>query len=650
MLFKSLKINVLYDNKIKIDQIKILYGLLGLLILILTLAPFFKVGFTTGDDIKFYLTAQNGNVFEDARIQAEYAGRFYFLITKPLYLVPYMVDNFYFTKVVQYTSLLICFAVFALFLRKVFKENKEMVLLIVLLLFTFLMITPNDFVPIITYPFFFTTSFSIFIGSAIFLLKYYETNKNKHLITSVVLYIIALLFYENYLIFLLFLLAYIFIKNSEENKLKLFKKTSFYKELLPFVGVVALYIAVYFYYRKFFCESTIYSGSSFAETFSLKNFFKIIINFNLVFLPQNILNANESIFNNASTIETLHRSNFWYILKNTNLTTVINVILQCFVYILLFLKIKTNISWKKVFYCIFVCVLFALSSHVLVGVSEKYNGDSWWTTRYGYVTSFFSYFAIMSAVGLFFYSFLKLSDKTKILKYIFIPSFVCFIGYNLIIIGYMNDHFIRQCQQVNSKFEIIDKMAKRGVFDKIPENSIIMTPDFYNDAGVFFNVYNWNKYTRMRSDKSFIFCKDNENFIEAISNNKENNKYYLSLKFSKINNDWFVVLSNINDETMQIDTINNTVNNLLSNNAEVFYCSAFKNFNFSFYSISENTYQINDNPVQKANTGYNQVHVRAIVKPDGITMFNLSSSDFFDAENFSISNIGYFDSSPQTIY
>ena len=637
-------------KKIKIDQIKILYGLLGLLILILTFASFFKVGFTTGDDILYYHWAREGNVFDEISESAKKAGRFYFLITQPLYLVPYIVDNFYFTKIVQYTSLSICFVVFALFLRKIFKENTKIVLLIFLLFFTFLMITPNNFVPFVTYPFFFSTSFSIFVGSAIFLLKYYETNKNKHLIISVILYTMSLLFYENYLIFLLFLLAYIVIKNYRKNKLKLFKNICFYKEILPFIGIVILYVIVYFGYRKLFCDTTIYEGSSFVEHFNIKNFLLIIIKFNFVFIPQKILDSNEYIFNNASTIETLHNSNFWYILKNSNLTTIINVIIQCFVYALLFFKMKTNISWKKIFYTTVVCVLFALSSHVLIAISEKYN-DPWWTTYHiGYVTSFFSYFPIMSVVGLFFYSLLKLFDKIKILKYIFIPIFLSCIVYNLIIIGYMNDHFARQCQQVNSKFEIIDKMAKRDVFNKIPENSIIMSPNFYNDSGVFFNNYKWKKYAKIRTNKNFVFCRNNEDFIGAITQNKDANKYYLTLNFSKINKDWLVVLSDINNETLQIDSVNNTVNNLFSNNAEVFYYSAFKDFNFHFHSLSESTYQINDNSIQKANIGNNQVHVSAYVKPDGITSFKITSSDFFDVEKFSISNIGYKDEKPQIIY
>ena len=53
---------------------------------LLTLLPFFKVGFTTGDDFQYFITARHpANWINDAIAYAEGAGRFYFLITKYFY-------------------------------------------------------------------------------------------------------------------------------------------------------------------------------------------------------------------------------------------------------------------------------------------------------------------------------------------------------------------------------------------------------------------------------------------------------------------------------------------------------------------------------------------------------------------------------------
>ena len=70
------------------------------LTIFLTLIPFFKIGLTNCDDLEYYLDAFVKN---SKRVgYAQHAGRFYFLITKPLYHVAYFIDNFYLTKVIQY--------------------------------------------------------------------------------------------------------------------------------------------------------------------------------------------------------------------------------------------------------------------------------------------------------------------------------------------------------------------------------------------------------------------------------------------------------------------------------------------------------------------------------------------------------------------
>ena len=101
----------------------LLFILFGVTVVI-TLIPFFRVGFTTGDDLEYYLTWLIGDLFTNANIYAHGAGRFYFLITKPIYSLPYIGDNFFLTKVIQYASLLLSFVLFALLVSKIFKSNK----------------------------------------------------------------------------------------------------------------------------------------------------------------------------------------------------------------------------------------------------------------------------------------------------------------------------------------------------------------------------------------------------------------------------------------------------------------------------------------------------------------------------------------------
>lgn len=615
---------------------QILYYPLIFVIIILTFAPFFQVGFTTGDDIEYYLSTRNQMIYKSAQFYANETGRFYFLITKPIYHIPYLIDNFYFTKIIQYSALLFSICLFTMLLKKLLKENKQLILLIFLLFFTFLYITPNYHIPIMAYPFFFTTSFSIFIGSVLFLLKYNETNKNKYLIFSVLLYAIALLFYENYLVFLLFILGYIFIKFYKLEKISLLKNKQFYKEFLPFIGVALLYVIVYIVYKKFLCNNNSYSGSNFSSDFNVKNFFTIIFKYNKVFLPKIIYDANR-----------------WWLkdfLHCPNITTIINILLQGFLYTVVFLKIKPNICWKKILYGIIICVLFATFSHILIAVSEKYNNDDYWANVPGYVTTYFSYFAIMVLYGLIFYSILKLVNKIPIIKYIVISIFVCFICYNLFIIGHMNEENTREYKQINNSLLAIDKLAEQQIFSQIPKKSIILASDFYvaNNAT---NIYYNNcipEYISMRAKKELTIINSPQNFIERINNNNDILKYYVSFHYNKIYEESNTVFSKITTENFKYDTITKQISNLFGNSSEIFYYSKYKYFNLGFYIESTDfdtiTFQINDSQPIEAKIGYNQVHMRYDgTQKDDFVKFKISSNSLIDLKKFSISNVSYLD-------
>ena len=73
---------------------------------LISLLPFFKVGFTCSDDFQYFITAQHPEIWVgDAMVYARDAGRFYFLITKFFYYIPYLIDNFAYTKAIDYISM-----------------------------------------------------------------------------------------------------------------------------------------------------------------------------------------------------------------------------------------------------------------------------------------------------------------------------------------------------------------------------------------------------------------------------------------------------------------------------------------------------------------------------------------------------------------
>ena len=78
--------------------------------IVITLAPFFKVGITSADDLGNYQSYLSNSVFLNSWIFAKEFGRFYCIITMPIHSLSYVGDNFIITKIIQHLSLLFSYS------------------------------------------------------------------------------------------------------------------------------------------------------------------------------------------------------------------------------------------------------------------------------------------------------------------------------------------------------------------------------------------------------------------------------------------------------------------------------------------------------------------------------------------------------------
>ena len=147
--------------------------LLAFVMALAAFSPFFNIGFTTHDDLEYYITSQKSLSWwlYDAQCYAENQGRFYFLITKYFYYVPYLFDSFWMAKVIQIGTLLMSYLLFAYLLFRIFK-SKEISALAFVFLTVFTAVTENNHIPFMAYPFFFSFSFMILICAVLLFVKY----------------------------------------------------------------------------------------------------------------------------------------------------------------------------------------------------------------------------------------------------------------------------------------------------------------------------------------------------------------------------------------------------------------------------------------------------------------------------------------------
>ncbi|MDR2836330.1 MAG: hypothetical protein LBV69_09120 [Bacteroidales bacterium] len=429
----------------------------------------------------------------------------------------------------------------------------------------------------------------------------------------------------------------------------MFKTKLFYKEFLPFIIVAFVYVLVYFGFNKFFASGDIYPGSTISDDFSLKNFFTIIFGYNSFIFPKHVLNVyGDWLYNIYATIPTLHQSGFLYILRNSEITTLVNAFLQCFLFVYFFNKLKSDISWKKIIITIVVSFLFAISAHSLHACASGYNSNIWMTQQIGYITSSFSYFALVTIFFFVVYAFNKLCYNKKILRYCVLTISTILLFANTIYIGYNNDKFFRYWHKnSHDQVAVIDKFCENDFLSDVSKDALLYMNDESGDSKF---MHDLRLYLNYKMSRENTFAKFNLELLkEAISLDTTKDIYLLSsfVQRKSLNNDVLYTLSKVNNNSININVTDEDIfSSGTTNNVKVLFYSPYKDFNFNFYIENPNndtnlpTYKVNDE-IKTGNFGYNQIRILNNNNiGDGSTIFNLSSQYNIKVENFSISNMG----------
>lgn len=633
---------------------QIYLGFLFCLTIIITLIPFFNIGFTTGDDLEYYLTYLKGETWNAACIYAQKQGRFFFYFTQPFNSIPYLFDNFYFTKIVQYGTLILSYLLFTQLVYKIFK-SKTIAGYTLLLLIMNTAITFNNHIPFIAYPFYFTFSFCLCLISVLLFIKYTETCQYKYIIYSAILFFITLLFYEAYLIMLFFMCLYIFIRSRKNRgKIQTYHNKTFYKEILPFILIGILYVILYFSFKFFIFQSqhsdNFYEGSSFAKNFSWSHFFDILLQCTIINLPfQSYLYYQENVAFNTLLI-TGHQNDLWYILTHAQPIAYINALIQCFIFVFLTSKIKHSISWKKIGWGLFIALLVSFAVHILIGISEKYNSD-WYRWMKGYVTSYYSYFFTMLFIILCLYALIKLNSFNKIFHYISIVFCSCLIFSISIITNYTNDNLSREWIRSQHRFVIIDHLIEQKAFDEIPTNAIVYIHDLYHsEQWGHCIVQNYSKiddYIILKSKHPMIIANTKDELVQLVAKYPNAPIYYINQKETVKNTELLLSITQINKNSIHFSH-EKPFENANCQTAAIYYYSPTKDFTLWVnYAQADTTHYmiINSDTVWLKNND-RSIAIKSIYKNNPITALHLQSETAMKATQFTVSNM-IPDSSPE---
>lgn len=614
---------------------KIYFALAFIVTTILTLLPFFFVGIANADDFQYFNTAHSdwSNWINDAKVYAQGQGRFYFLVTKYFYYIPYLFNSFAWTKFIQYFSLCGSYLLFSYIVYRIFKSMKLSALSLLLLIFNTSIGYYSGYNIPIGYPFYFTFSFILFLCGILLFINYTEKGNYWRVVFSAMLFFAAFLFYEDYLVFTILFIGYIFIRNWKRNGFSnMWKCKSFYLELIPYVVVLVLYVVCYFGYRYYLVHALglspqYYQGAKMSKNINMETFFKVLSNLSFYNVPGRIYSfaKTRSLLADNSLLLGGHRDSIWFILTHSTSIAYVNAMIQCGI---LWFLIKRydfeKISWKTIVVGILVAILFAISANILIALTEKYN-EEWAIMMKAYVTSYFSYFGVMLAIALVIVATLKISGSA-VFQTIACACW-CFVLFCFSVVNYyVNDHLSRAWQKSENRITLLGMIGTEGFFNSLPDNALIYTEQLQHTSEHGHHICelgnNFENYISYLADdsKRFLYAKSPEDLQQMVAEFPDAPVYFIQATESKKFCELMLSFSHIS----QLDTAE--VGLSIADHSDIFYYSPTKEY-VLFYGIETNTDSAKVNSVSVISNDKRKKVVHVAIKEDGLDPYGFSISN-----------------------
>ena len=564
-------------NENFIARNKELIYLLLIAIAIITFFPLLFTGFATADDFHYYLVTRRGQVVAESQMFAAVAGRFYFLLVKPFYSLPYLYDNMAFVKACQYVPLVLCFLLFAKIVLMVTRSKEIACFYLLLFLFT-LQISKHTSL-FVSYPFYFTFSFFLLLASIYFLIRFYQVSKKRLLIFSALLFGVGLLFYETYIFFLLFAFIIIIANNLNKEVNPKGKIKNILLQFLPFLIIGILYLTAYFVYRIY--HPSQYAGTSFDGTkFTISSFFYFLWRLSYSSFPITVYETSHDVFWDKSDLVTGYSPVLLNLLLSAKVEWIVKGILVAFLgYKLMNALPPVNI--KKLLAGLGIAVLLIFVPHIPLALTVKYryfveNGD-----MIGYVTTFFSFFGTLLFLTLLLSYLVNLFNFSKVVKKIMITIFVFGFFLCSVLTDFSNYTIAKDIRSANLRFYAVDELMKTEEFNSIPAGSPFFAKDLWDNPsycarGLTEQDFNWYEYFEAKNGITYPVGRDAGYFLDY-SKKVEFTPWFLTMRQAEKSEDILLVMAQMAPLQPKDSVVNH-----FADKALIEYYSAAKIFTVSF--------------------------------------------------------------------
>lgn len=536
----------------------LLSALISLLI-VLVIYPLFYTGFTTQDDSMN--AVKDFNIFQIIQA-ARNSGRINPFASMLLFKVPYLFDNFLYTKSMTVIPIIISFLLFT-YTIYLYSKSKKLALLTLVVLVSTLQFSWNHSL-LTSYPFSHTVTWCAFLLSCITFYKYIHERKRLYIWITIGLYFFSLCLYEMYVPFIAIYCVFLHIETIQ-NKENIYRK---YKKIVPLALTLCMYLALYISFRTFFAIR-VYSGAELHinSMESIERALTTMFQYSLVAFPTNFLqniNYQSFIYNYFQTISTPQIS-FLYILMHAQAEWIVLSIISSFLvaHILMQKAPHIHIPFRSLF---ILGIAFLFLPNLVISFTPKYQD---WVQRgdTAFLTTFFSMFGsalIISVLCIFIYK--KISRSNRIL---FFACIIIIMFRYTLITSYANSHIIQSQILSNRKWQVIDAFIQTDEFKNIPDGVVLYAPTLWNHKAIMENTDNyWTEYIKRKSKKN-VTINSKTICTRCVL-------YYLQFSQEKKQDNQYLVFAKVNRE----DHISK--NRLFSNRMHMYMYSKNKTYLLSF--------------------------------------------------------------------
>jgi len=456
--------------------------------------------------------------------------------------------------------------------------SKEIAALYFLLFFSTMQISKHTNL-FVSYPFYFSFSFFLVLLSVYFLILFYQKEKKRYLISSSISFAVGLLFYEVYILALVFLFIIVVYYNFRKYSRGSIRLRRVFFQFLPFLLIGIIYLTTYFIFRIY--HPSHYPGTSFdTKEITVLSVLRVMWRLAYSSFPLTVYETSHYLFWDKSEILTGYSPVVLNLILGAKAEWLVKGVLVAFLGFK-FLEALPRVANKVLLYLAAVAILLIFLPNLPLALTEKYrfcieDGD-----MIGYVTTFFSFFGTLFFMSLIFTWVINLFNFNKVIKKIVAGLFV--LGFFLcsVITDYSNYYIAKDIRSANLRLFAIDELLKTNEFQSIPPGSPFFAREMYTNpsycaAGLTEQDFNWFEYFEAKTGSVYPVHREYPEFLDR-SKKISQVPYFLTMRQTEKSEDIVLVMASIGSIQPQDSMVNHYADKAL-----VGYYSMYKTFTISF--------------------------------------------------------------------